>query len=278
MTYDDINGFRCRTNSGVLFANIACPPMNLMGIDLLLGLDQIGQRAMADDAVKVIVFASDDEDFFVAHGDVESMIGLEGEPPGKGSEPGFVHAVLDRFRTLPKICIGMIEGAARGGGSEFALALDMRFGAIGKAVFGQPEAAMGIVPGAGGTQRLPRLVGKARALEMIVGCRDIDAQQAERVGYLNRALPANELAGFVESLAYDIAALPAEVIAAAKQLVMHDSDGDIRSGMIEEEQAMNQLLYGDEAQQRLRAFIDAGGQQRDKEKQFDTLVDALINR
>ncbi len=278
MSYQDIPAFRCRLERGVLFANIACPPMNLMGLDLLLGLDQLGQRAMADNDVKVIVLASDDDDFFVAHGDVESMAGIEGAPPAKGVEPGFVHAVLDRFRTMPKICIGMIEGAARGGGSELALAMDMRFGAIGKAVFGQPEAAMGIVPGAGGTQRLPRLVGKARALEMIVGCRDVDAKEAERIGYLNRALPASELGPFVASLAHDIAALPSPTIAAAKQLVMHESDGDIRLGMIEEEHAMNQLLYGDEAQQRLQAFLDEGGQQRGQEKTFDTLIDALLKR
>ena len=95
---------------------------------------------------------------------------------------------------MPKATIAVIEGIARGGGSEFALAFDMRFAALGKARLAQPEVAIGIIPGGGGTQRLPRLVGRARALEVILGCEDIDAATAEAWGYVNRALPAGRAA------------------------------------------------------------------------------------
>jgi len=108
---------------------------------------------------------------------------------------------------------------ARGGGSEFVLSLDMRFGALGRAVLAQPEVALGIIPGGSGTQRLPRLVGRGRALEIILGCDDVPADLAERYGYLNRALPTAELGPFVERLAFRIASFPAEAIALAKASV-----------------------------------------------------------
>src|SRR5438477_6417195 len=117
---------------------------------------------------------------------------------------------------MPKATIGKIEGRARGGGSELLLSLDLRFGALGRAVLAQPEVALGILPGGGGTQRLPRLIGHARALEVILGCADVPADLAERWGYLNRALPPAELRPFVEHLAARIAACPASAIALAQ--------------------------------------------------------------
>jgi len=99
----------------------------------------------------------------------------------------------ERFRNMPKVTIAKIEGRARGGGNEIALAMDMCFAAVGKAIFGQPEVAVGLVPGGGSTQRLPRLIGRGRALEVLLGCDDFSAELAERYGYINRALPADEL-------------------------------------------------------------------------------------
>ncbi len=107
--------------------------------------------------------------------------------------------------------------SARGGGSEFLLSLDMRFAAIGRPVLSQPEVALGILPAGGGTQRLPRRYGRARAAETIFGCEDFDAELAERYGWWNRALPPGELAPFVDRLAGRMAAFPPEAIALAKQ-------------------------------------------------------------
>lgn len=277
MSYEDLKCFKTILSESVLEVMINIPPMNLMGIDLLIDLDQLGRRSEFDDEVKVIVFSSLDPDFFVAHGDVESMVGLEGTPPQRGDELGFVHSVLNRFSAMPKVTIAKIAGAARGGGSELALAMDMRFGAIGKAIFGQPEAAMGIIPGAGGTQRLPRLIGAARSLELILGCGDIDALQAEQYGYLNRALPERELNSYVESLSLRIASLPIETISAAKAAIQLCSSTDIVNGMIEEEHICNRLLYQPEAKKRMKMFLEHGGQQRDKERDFSSLVNALTN-
>jgi enoyl-CoA hydratase/carnithine racemase len=269
MHYHDLPCFNIRLDQNVLFVNIHHPPMNLMNMDLLLALQDLGVRCESDDAVKVVVFASDDPDFFIAHGDLNSMVSREGSPQPKGTELSFVHSTIDRFRTMSKVTIAKVAGAARGGGSEFALAMDMRFGVIGKSVFGQPEALLGIIPGAGGTQRLPHLIGKARALEMILGCADIDAQRAEQYGYLNRALPDSEIDDFVNTLAYRIASLPAKVLSAAKETVLKHSEMDLVSGMIEEEYLSTQLLYSVAAQKRMQLFLDNDGQNRDQEKTFD---------
>src|SRR6202012_6228462 len=108
-------------------------------------------------------------------------------------------------RNMPKVTIAKVEGRARGGGSEIALTMDLSFAAIGQAIFSQPEVAGGLVPGGGSTQRLPRLVGRGRALEVLLGCNDFSAELAELYGYINRALPAEEMTPFVKRLAYRIA-------------------------------------------------------------------------
>jgi enoyl-CoA hydratase/carnithine racemase len=180
------------------------------------------------------------------------------------AELGGFHAIVDRFRTMPKATIAVLEGIARGGGSELALSLDMRFAALGRAVLSQPEVGVGIIPGGSGTQRLPRLVGRARALEIVLGCDDIDAATAERWGYVNRALPAAELRPFVDALAARIASFPPGAIARAKTAV----DGalpDPLSGLLTEDQLFRICLGDPAAHTRMAAFLEAGGQTREVE-------------
>lgn len=174
------------------------------------------------------------------------------------------HETMELFRTLPKATIAVIEGIARGGGSEFAMAFDMRYAVLGKARFGQPEVAVGIIPGGGGTQRLPRLVGRGRALEVILGCMDIDAATAESWGYVDRALPADQLRRFVDKLAARIASSPPTAIAAAKRAIDAALDGraDLATGLRIEDQLMRETLAQPVARQRLQAAIDAGAQTR----------------
>src|SRR5207244_12298308 len=124
-----------------------------------------------------------------------------------------------RWRTLPQVTIAQREGRARGGGSEFVVCVDLRFGAIGRASLGQPEVAVGILPGGGGTQRLPRLMGRSRALEVVLGCDDYDTELAERYGWINRALPPADIGPFVDRLARRIAAFPPQAVRLAKRAV-----------------------------------------------------------
>ena len=237
-------------------------------------IDRIGRELEADGAVRVVVFDSADPDFFIAHADVGLIQRLPTEPPPRPTSLGFFHALVDRFRTMPKATIAKLEGRARGGGSEFVLSLDLRFGALGRAILAQPEVALGIIPGGSGTQRLPRLIGRARALEVILGCEDIPADLAERYGYLNRALPPGELGPFVERLAYRIASFPAEAIALAKRAV-NAAELPTVEGLLEEADCFNHSLPTAAARRRMARFLELGGQTREAELALGGLVERL---
>jgi enoyl-CoA hydratase/carnithine racemase len=274
MAYEGYKCFKIRMDRGVAFATIDHPPMNVLDVELLLEIDRIGQEVEADPKVKVVAFNSADPDYFVARGDIVAILGLPDQVPPKSNTIGFVHAIMDRFRTMPKVSIAKLEGRARGGGSEFALALDMRFAAAGRAIVSQPEVAMGIIPGAGGTQQLPRLVGRARALEMILGCDDFPAELAERYGYVNRTLPPRELGPFVERLAYRIASFPDKAIRLAKAAV-NAAELPIVEGLIEEANFSNQAMVSATARRLMRKFLEIGGQSRQAELDFKGLIDRL---
>ena len=187
---------RCESRSatGSPGVTIDHPPINLFDLALMLELDRFGREVADDDAVRVVVVDSADPDFFIAHADVSLILGLPREQrSAPNAELGFFHAMCDRFRTMPKATIAVIEGRVRGGGSEFVSSFDMRFASRERAVFGQPEVPLGIIPGGSGTQRLPALVGRARALEIILGGGDVDGPLAEQWGWVNRALPDGEL-------------------------------------------------------------------------------------
>jgi enoyl-CoA hydratase/carnithine racemase len=246
-------------SNGVLNVTISHGEMNLLDLAMLGELDRLGREAEADPAIKVLVFQSANPEFFVAHADLGVIGQLPAEPPPRTEKLGPVHAALDRFRTMPKVTIARIEGRARGGGSELALACDMRFAALGRGVLGQPEVGVGIIPGAGGTVRLPRLVGRARALEIMLGCGDIPADVAERYGYVNRALPPEEMDYFVRSLAARIASFPIEAIAAVKEMVTAGEPG-MEEQLAREEVLFLRAVHSDSAKRRMAAAM-AGGMQ-----------------
>jgi enoyl-CoA hydratase/carnithine racemase len=170
---------------------------------------------------------------------------------------GRFQAICDRLRTMPKATIAKIEGMCRGGGSELALACDMRFAAIGRAVLGQPEVALGIIPGGGASVRLPRLLGRGRALEIVLGCGDFDALTAERYGYVNRALPADEIGPFVDRLATRIASYPAYAIRLAKESVLN-ADRHAKDDLVREERSFYATLSEAETKRRMAAAMARG--------------------
>jgi enoyl-CoA hydratase/carnithine racemase len=266
-------GYEClqvESDGGVAFVTIDHPPINLFDLDLMREIDRLGRALETDDAVRVVVFQSANPEFFIAHADVALILRLPREVGEKPTQLEFFHQAMERLRTLPKVTIGKVEGRARGGGSELLLSLDLRFGAIGRCILGQPEVALGIIPGGGGTQRLPRLMGRARALEVVLGCRDFDAELAERYGWLNRALPAESLGAFVEEIARRIASYPSEAIALAKRAV-DAAELPTREGLLEEAHCFHQVLATDAAPQRMAAFLAAGGQTHDVELNLDAI-------
>ena len=275
MPYDGYRCLKIRAERGVAFVTIDHPPINLLDLALIQELDALGRELESDSAVRAVVLESANADFFIAHADVALIQRLPAPAePVKPSALGLFHLMVERFRTMPKATIGKVEGIARGGGSELLLSLDMRFGALGRAVLGQPEVALGIIPGGSGTQRLPRLLGRARALEIILGCDDFPAELAERYGYLNRALPPAELAPLVERLAYRIASFPAEAIALAKRSV-DASELSTAEGLLEEAHCFNQSLATDGAKRRMARFLELGGQTAEVELRLLDLIDRL---
>lgn len=264
MAYQDYQHLRITVNDRICRATMHNPPLNLADLKLFGEIGRFAQEVAVDDEVNVVIVDSADPDFFVAHADVTMLQGLPTDDTALHDKLSPFHAVVELFRTMPKATIAVIEGIARGGGSEFALAFDMRFAALGKARLAQPEVAVGIIPGGGATQRLPRLVGRARALEIVLGGLDIDAATAEAWGYVNRALPPDELRPFVDKLAARIASYPLDVIARAKRAV-DAAVGDPTPGLCIEDQLFREAMAGAAAAKGMAAFMARGGQTRDYE-------------
>jgi enoyl-CoA hydratase/carnithine racemase len=166
---------------------------------------------------------------------------------------------------MPKVTIAQIEGYARGGGSEVALACDMRFADRDRAFFGQPEIGMGILPGAGGTVRLTRLLGRARASEVIFGGDDFTADEAERLGWINRALPPGEVGPYVDRLARRIAGFPARAIAEIKN-VMQEVERETTSQLRHEQFFFDRCMSEAETRSMMRRWLDLGFQTPEGER------------
>jgi enoyl-CoA hydratase/carnithine racemase len=175
---------------------------------------------------------------------------------------------------MDKVTIAQIEGRVGGGGAELAMNFDMRFGVTGKTIINQMEVPIGILPGGTGTQNLPRLVGRARAMEIILGGIDIDAETAERWGWLNRALPADAIAAHVDALARRIAGFPAEAVRLAKQAI-DMADMPLTEGCAREAALFQTLLFSDPARHAMRRFMALGGQTREGELQVAQISGAV---
>lgn len=208
MTLGAFETLNVRQEGGVVFAEIAAPPMNLLGPELVRDLVSLIQRAEADDTARVLVFTSADPDYFISHVDLNRVTEYRAEAAKLTGEASI--GLMFRYLSASRlVSIAQIEGRVRAAGSEFVLACDMRFAARESAIFCQFEPAFGQLPGGGAAQHLTRLMGRARALEVMLSAQDYDAELAERYGWINRALPAAALGEFVNSLAHRIARFPA---------------------------------------------------------------------
>ena len=278
MQYKRFKMLKIRVHEGVAFVTIDNPPINVLSLQLIAELSNFARKVEKDDDVRVIVFDSADPDFFIAHFDVDSLLITPDEVPTKSTQLEGMHPLLEAFRTMSKISIAKIEGICRGGGSEFILSLDMRFGVIGKTILAQPEVAVGIIPGGGGTQRIPRLMGQARAIEVILSGTDIPAELAEKYGYLNRAFFPAEITDYVEEIAYTIASHPAETLALAKKAIQNAAELPISEGLIEEYYLFQKSTALTVAKTRMKEFMEMGGQSREVELQGFKLPKEALKR
>lgn len=275
MAYDDYQALRFIVDRRVAWVTIDHAPINLMDERLIGEIERACEELAMDDGVGAVVFRSADPDFFIAHVDVNRIQLESTDAPARGVRLGRFHRMAEAVRTLPKATIGMIEGRARGGGSELLLSMDMRFGALETARMCQPEVAFGIIPGGGGSVRLAHVVGRSRALEIALGCQDFPAALAERYGLINRALPASELEPFVRTLAERIASFSSEAVALTKAAIDAAGEMPIEEALIEEEYLFNQSLATEGAQQRLARFLTIGGQTRAVELELPELYSRM---
>jgi len=194
------------------------PPLNVMGPEFVLEIREIMNALEANEQVKVVVFDSAVEGFFLNHSDflakLEDLTTIPQGPTGLEAWPD----LLVRLTRAPFVSIALIRGRATGNGSEIALACDMSFASREKAILSQWEVGVGMVAGGGPMARLPRLIGRARALEVLLGSEDIRGDLAQAYGYVNRSLPDAELDGFVDALATRIASFDKWAIANTKRL------------------------------------------------------------
>ncbi|ANJ12061.1 MULTISPECIES: enoyl-CoA hydratase/isomerase family protein [Streptomyces] len=250
----DISPFRVVQRSASYWrVTFDSPPINLVTFETFAALGDLLDRMDADDDLKVVVFDSADPDFFLAHFDL-----VPPEQPYTGPTWLDVAARMARSRV---ITIASVRGRARGVGNEFLLACDMRFASRERAVLGQPEVGAGITPGGGAPERLPLLVGRGRALEIIAGADDFDAETAERYGWINRALPDAELDAHVDRIATRIASFDRRPLAEVKALVNRStlpSESDLKAG----QDTFRASLAWPEAHARISQLLQRGMQQR----------------
>lgn len=273
MTLDSLQHIRIAHADGVVWATIDHPPMNLWDAALTRDLIGLITGFEADDDARVLVLTSADDEYFIAHADVAMIAELPAEETAVTDGPSPVNQLLERLRLMPKLSIALVRGIARGGGSEIALACDLRF-ATPDARFAQPEVALGMIPGAGGTQRLTRLVGRARALEVVLGCGDVAGDEAAAMGYVNAVVSDDDIEETVRALATRVARLPQHAVAAAKGAV-DAAWPDPTPGLIVEGQAFHEARRDPEAGRLMRSFLEIGGQTREAELDGAALFDRL---
>lgn len=272
MTSFEFAKLRIVKDGGVATVTIDNPPVNVLDVGLMSEISRFLVSVRGEEETRVIVFDSADPEFFIAHVDMtlidepNAFDELAQDAP-EGLNP--FQAFGELLRSQPQVTIVKLAGFARGGGAEFVAAADMAFAAEGRAGLAQCEALMGITPGGGATQYLGTRMPRSRALEVVLGADLFDARTAERYGWVNRALPADQIDDFVARLARQIAALPPGVIAAAKAAL---PPTDLREGLEREHAAWAGLFARPAAEALIRGGLKAGAQSKAGERDLERLL------
>ena len=253
------------------------PPFNIVDATLYQALQDLLARMDASSSLRVVVFESANPEFFLAHFDLTGKTGNITTAVGPSGLPILTDTFV-RITRSPVASIAKIRGCVRGVSSEFVLACDMRFASRENTSLGQPEVGVGVHPGGGGTERLPPLVGRGRALEIVLGANDFDGDTAAQYGYVNRALPDDELDGFVDALARRISTFDGRAIAAAKRLINQVSLPSA-DNLLSALNSFQTALTWPETLQRVEALLKQGLQQdRNFERQWPAMLDSLLEK
>jgi enoyl-CoA hydratase/carnithine racemase len=252
------------------------PPFNILDATIFEGLQDLLARMDSSPGLRVLVFESANPEFYLAHFDLTGKIGNITTAVGRSGLPILMDTFV-RLTTSPVVSMAKIRGCVRGASSEFVLACDMRFASRENTLLGHPEVGVGVHPGGGGTERLPHLVGRGRALEIVLGANDFDGDTAERYGYVNRSLPDAELDGFVDALARRVASFDRRAIAAAKNLVNQVSLPSA-DRLLDALNSFQTSLTWSEAQQRIQALLERGLQRDgDFERRWPAMLGTLLD-
>lgn len=249
---------------------------NLMTMALFNELDEFTKEVESDDSIRVLVARSANEQFWISHFDVDNIANIKVDKPAKRYDKvRGIQALSERVRLMGKPTIAEVAGRVGGGGCEFASGFDMRFGVLGHTFVSQQEVGIGCLAGGSGTVRWPQLVGRGRALEVLLGCVDLDASTAERWGWLNRAFPSREkCSAYVDGLADRLADLPVDALRHAKASVNYSLThaNDMDDALCEEQFLFQQLLRTPATQELIRKFLSRGGQTIQNESKPDALI------
>jgi len=251
------------------------PPFNIVDATLYDSLQNLLAQMDASQNLRVVVFESAIAEFFLAHFDLTGKTGNITTAVGPSGLPILMDTFV-RLTKSPVVSIAKIRGCARGVSSEFVLACDMRFASRENTQLGQPEVGVGLHPGGGGTERLPHLVGRGRALEIVLGGNDFDGDTAERYGYVNRALPDKELDAFVDELARRIASFDGRAVSAAKRLINQVSLPSA-DHLLDALNSFQTALTWTETQRRVQVLLMRGLQQdREFERRWPAELGSLL--
>ena len=230
------------------------PPANSYDLSFMEELGECVDAAAGDDGARAVIFRSASERFFSAGADIKAF---NRNPPDKNMDMiRTAHENLARIAGIPKVFIAQIGATALGGGLEMALACDLRFGAEGEYYLGLPESNLGLLPGNGGTQRLPRLIGASKALDLMITGRMLSPAEAHQLGILDRLFPAERLEEETLKYARGLASGAAGAIGSIKLAVHRGIDRPLKEGLEIERELVEPLFSSDEAKEGIGAFME----------------------
>jgi enoyl-CoA hydratase len=258
----DYQYLKTRREDATLLCEINNPPQNFLNATIVAELSRLADEVDADESIRALVITGAVEGIFVTHYDVTELSGASdvaqrNESFGSGELHG-MHQVLLKLQRLRAPVIAAINGTAMGGGCELTLACDFRLMARGAWQIGLPEVRVGILPGAGGTQRMTRLIGVARAMELITLGKTLDADVAANVGLIHRAVEPDQLMPEALALAAELASRPAEAVALIKQCILQGSEMPLEDGLRLEQESFWTLMRSPEAARLMREYLGGG--------------------
>jgi enoyl-CoA hydratase len=252
--YENLENVKTEVRNGILFVTIDRPKvLNALNAQTVREIGQVFDEALDDDAVRCVIVAGGGEKAFVAGADINELAKMTPISGKKTSELG--QDVFNRIERFPKPVIAAIQGFALGGGCELALACHIRI-ASEKAQIGLPEVSLGIIPGYGGTQRMVRLLGKGKALELICTAERINAAEAEKIGLVNKVVAPDQLLAAAEEMAGKIASKSPVAVAAAIEAVNSGSDMSQDEGQLLEATLFGLLCSTEDMKEGMSAFLE----------------------